>query len=564
MMHIKELNESAAAEKVFAAEKNVSLVRIVVIVLNVFVYLVMMAKQDTIPWLAYAISGVASAYALAVLFFQPYRRYPIFLASYFTYTTDAVLITLWLLATGGYESPFYLLWYLSITAVAFRFSPRITVFTSILYSACYLLMLALIGELQGHAVELTLRTGYIIIAGYLGTLISKEMLDQTIQKRQMQRLAKEAREAEERLQLQTQLYESLLNAQSELGEGVSIIENSRFIYVNDALCNIYGYSEKELLELPSFLDIIAPEERKSLKEKLQKRLSGTELPFSGRTIVINKSGQSVNIAYSVKMIRRNGKQQLFSIVRDITEEIRSKEDLEQRTLDLERTRELERQKDEFIGVASHELKTPLTSLKGYVQLLQRTLDNSGDATAQLYATKTNIHIDRLNKLVSDLLDSSRIHTGKLQLNITSFDINEMVAEVVESMQHTSQTHTIRYAKSISQAVHGDRMRLEQVLTNLITNAIKYSPKSKEVIVSVERKGEDVVVAVKDFGLGIPEMLMDKIFERFFRVDSHAGSVPGLGIGLYISAELVKRHRGRIWAESKEGEGSVFYFSLPIA
>jgi PAS domain S-box-containing protein len=559
----ESLSAAAAAEKVHAAEKSVALIRAAVIVLNTFVYLFLMSKTGTIPWLAYAIIGVAWTYAFLVIILQPYRKYPIFLTSYFTSGTDALLITFWILATGGFASPFYVLWYLSIVAVSFRYSSRVILATSVLYIICYLALLASRGEISGHAADLVVRTCYIVLVAATGTLISKETLEQTFRKKQMEELALEARRSNERLEIQTTLYENLLKAQSELGEGVCITEGQKFVYVNDALCRIYGYSEGELLGSVSFLDLIHPAERETFSIKLRERLNGSDLPHNGQVIVKTKSGSSIHIAYSLKILETKGKKQLFSIIRNITDEVISRQILEQRTLDLARSKELEQKKDEFLGVASHELKTPLTSLKGYVQLLQRTLENKEDhAVAQLYATKTHVHIERLNRLISDLLDSSRIQAGKLQFSVTSFDISTLVTEAVESMQHTSQSHQIKFSPPFSQEVFADKMRLEQVLTNLISNAIKYSPKGNEVFVELSRSSNEIIVSVRDAGMGIPKEYLDKVFDRFFRVES-GGKIPGLGIGLYISAEIVRRHGGRIWAESEEGQGSVFSFSLPV-
>ena len=558
--------DEAVAEKVFAAEKNISGVRAAVILLNTLVYVFLMDKQDTIPWLAHTIIVVAITYAFYVLLFQPYRKFPLFLASYFTYITDGILITLWLLATGGYDSPFHVLWYISILAVGFRFSPRVIIFTAFLYAALYLGLLAYTDEISGHTAKIVVRIGYIFLTAYLGILISGEMLAQTRQKKKMQLLAQEAKEAEEKLKVQTHLYETMLNAQSELGEGVSITEGARIVYANEALCKIYGYTEQELIAFPSFLDLIVPEERESLAERLRQRLSGTEMAYKGQTIVKHKDGHHVHIAYSLKMITNEGKQQLFSIIRDITEEVRSREALEKSTLDLARSKELEQKKDEFIGVASHELKTPLTSLKGYIQLVQRTLDSGTDhEAAKIYTSKTHMHVERLTSLINDLLDVSRVQAGKLEFYLTDFDLHEMLQETVESMQHVSQTHKIVIENNIPQILKGDRTRLEQVLTNLITNAVKYSPKSDTVTVSAHKNEKEVIIAVKDSGMGIPKEHSERIFERFFRVESSGATmkIPGLGIGLYISAEIVKRHNGKIWVESEEGKGSTFYISLPI-
>lgn len=559
------IGNNAAEEKTFAAEKDVSWLRGAIIIFNSLIYIFFIDKTGVIPWLANIIIVIACLYAFAVIFYQPYRKYPILLSSNITYISDATLITLWILATGGFESPFYLLWYISVIAVSFRFSSRTIILTAFIYSICYIGLIFFIDEITGNITELVVRVSYIFFTALLGVVISREMLKQTQQKRQMKQLAKEAGEAEEKLKVQTQLYQNLLKAQSEIGEGVSITEGEKFVYVNDALCRIYGYSKEELLSMSSFFEIIAPEERENFMKIFKRRFEDTLVAENGQISIIRKDGKKIYVTFSEKMMDFNGKKQLFSIIRDISDELRSKETLLQKTIDLAKSKELDKKKDEFIGVASHELKTPLTTIKGYAGLLEEVLTDTpvDTETIMLYIKKTQHQIDRVCKLVDDLLDVSRIQAGKIMFNITEFDIGEMVEEVTEGLQYTSRNFSIEIENWFSKLVKGDKMRLEQVLTNLITNAIKYSPKAGKVIVKMSRGNKEIVIAVKDFGMGIPAKDLKRVFNRFYRVNSAEKKIPGLGIGLYISAEIIKRHKGRIWAESEPGEGSTFYFTLPV-
>lgn len=223
---------------------------------------------------------------------------------------------------------------------------------------------------------------------------------------------------------------------------------------------------------------------------------------------------------------------------------------------------LEQQKDDFLGVASHELKTPVTSLKGYVQILETELREKGESTYADQLKKVDIQIDKLVDLINDLLDVTKIESGKLLFSRERFDFDQLVNETLESMQYISKGHTLvrqGFAKSI---VNGDRNRIGQVITNLVSNAIKYSPMADKVIVHVARENNDVTLSVQDFGSGIPPGLTDKVFDRFFRINSSNDWASGLGLGLYISSEIIKRHNGRIWAESVLDQGSVFHVSLP--
>ncbi len=291
------LYNEAVSEKIFVAEKNIALLRFFVIIFNTFAYLVLMHGKGPYPWLAYALIVVANTYSVFVIVVKPYRKYPIFLAGYFTYITDAVLISLWLLATGTYESPFFVLWYISIVAVAFRFSYTITIFTAFLYSICYALLIAVHdGVLFSHVTEMSVRIGYIFLSAMLGGVITKETFSQTHEKVLMQKLAEDAKKAERTLKIQTDLYESVLKIQSDMGEGISITKANRFEYVNDALCKIYGYSEAELMAMTSFMDLIDPEEKENIAQRMKIRSLGSKsVSDYSETVIINKSGKKVII-----------------------------------------------------------------------------------------------------------------------------------------------------------------------------------------------------------------------------------------------------------------------------
>ncbi|MDQ6761999.1 MAG: ATP-binding protein [Bacteroidota bacterium] len=224
---------------------------------------------------------------------------------------------------------------------------------------------------------------------------------------------------------------------------------------------------------------------------------------------------------------------------------------------------LEKQKDDFIGVATHELKTPVTSIKAYAQILSGRFRKEGNIASAVMVEKMDVQLNKLIGLISDLLDVTKIEGGRLHFQESFYDLNELVKEVTEELQHITITHEIVLKLDESEKIFGDRERVAQVLTNLISNAIKYSPVSKTINVITTLQKNNVRICVEDQGLGISEKYKDKVFERFYRVsgpDSH--TFPGIGLGLYISSEIVKRQGGRIWVESKEGKGSTFCFELP--
>ena len=230
--------------------------------------------------------------------------------------------------------------------------------------------------------------------------------------------------------------------------------------------------------------------------------------------------------------------------------------------DIHEQKNNEYKKDEFISIASHEMKTPLTTAKAYLQLLELSLDDE-NSKEFMYAKKANQSVARLNHLISELLDVSKIQNGKLSYDITSFNFGEMVSNTIESLKYISPAYVIVKTGELHQQVVGDKERLQQVVENLLNNAIKYSPGKSNVFINLKMQDDKVYVSVKDEGVGIGPNHMLKIFERYYRVEEHAIKFQGLGIGLFISSEIIHRHQGEIWAESEEGKGSTFSFYLPL-
>lgn len=228
-------------------------------------------------------------------------------------------------------------------------------------------------------------------------------------------------------------------------------------------------------------------------------------------------------------------------------------------------RELAQRKDEFISMASHELKTPLTTLQGYTELLHKKFARQGNQEAQLYLARMAMQINQLTRLIDDLLDISKMQAGKIAFAEEAVDVNALVSEVVEDLQQTSSQHQISIEGRAQREIVGDKERLGQVLINLITNAIKYSPRAERIIVRLTSTHDTLTVSVQDFGIGIPKAHQEKVFERFYRVYSdQVRTYSGLGIGLYIAHQIIERHAGKMRVESIEGQGSTFSFSLPVA
>jgi PAS domain S-box-containing protein len=233
--------------------------------------------------------------------------------------------------------------------------------------------------------------------------------------------------------------------------------------------------------------------------------------------------------------------------------------------DIDDMKSLVMQKEDFLSVASHELRTPITSIKAYSQLLSHTYRQSNDEFLINALSKLEGQANRMTKLVTDFLKLSKIESGKLQLHKERFLINDLVKEIAADIQFVSLNHKIIIEAPEKANVIGDRERIAQVVTNLLNNAVKYSPGAELVKISIVPNKTHVKVSVTDKGVGIKPEDHSRIFDRFYRASS-AVKLPfsGFGIGLYISAEIIRKHGGEIGVISEEGKGSTFYFTLPQA
>ena len=231
--------------------------------------------------------------------------------------------------------------------------------------------------------------------------------------------------------------------------------------------------------------------------------------------------------------------------------------------EIEFRKEAERKKDEFISIASHELKTPMTSIKGYIQLLERSLDKNDIKTVKNRLYKVQNQVEKLNMLVADLLDISKIESGKLKFNRKYFTFDPLLDHILEVMQQSNPHIKLIKQGKIEGEVYGDEMRIEQVIINFITNAIKYAPDTEEIHIRSMMRGDEIYFSVRDFGIGMSEEHQQKIFDKFYRIEETSERFQGLGIGLYICQEIIARHMGTVGVNSQPGQGSEFYFTLPV-
>lgn len=221
-------------------------------------------------------------------------------------------------------------------------------------------------------------------------------------------------------------------------------------------------------------------------------------------------------------------------------------------------------KDDFIGIAAHELKTPLTSIKAYLQFMGRVkFENSDAVKIYPFISKANSQVNRLTEIIKDLLDVSRINENQLGLKLENFTIREAILEAADEIFNSIKTHQLILEGDPDILVQADKFRIEQVLINLISNAIKYSPGADQVIAEILQENDFVKVSIIDFGIGIPKENLQYIFHRYFRVEVTSQNFSGMGLGLYISKGIIERHGGKIGVISTENKGSTFWFKLPL-
>ena len=225
--------------------------------------------------------------------------------------------------------------------------------------------------------------------------------------------------------------------------------------------------------------------------------------------------------------------------------------------------EANKQKDDFLAIASHELKTPLTSVKGYIHILSSLIRKGEELASLNILKKTERQINKMTKLIHNFLDISRLESSKLVIEPEEFDLNELVSETINYFNLPENKERLRFITGDIPKVYADRSKIGQVIDNYLSNALKYSASDKLVQLSTSLENNEIIVAVRDMGIGIDEVSKKKIFQRFYRAENMKNATAsGFGIGLYLSIEIIKLHNGRAWFESTEGEGSTFYFSLP--
>ena len=320
---------------------------------------------------------------------------------------------------------------------------------------------------------------------------------------------------------------------------------------NDLLKSWFGLGPEDEIELQEAIDVIEEQDRKRISEAIAEALtfeSGGR--YDVEYTIVNSKNSERRVVKAKGKTQFNAKQQPFRLsgtLQDITEQ---KKD--------------EQRKSDFIGMVSHELKTPLTSMSGYLQMLQTVAQKSLDDFSINLIDKANKQVGRMTTLINGFLNVSRLESGKIQIDKQRFDMAILVKDMEEETLSMYNNHRINFHPVEETFVNADRDKIGQVISNLISNAVKYSPPETIINVACITVNGYATLSVRDEGIGIKAEDTDKLFERYYRVNSDSAvSASGFGIGLYLCAEIIQRHDGRIWVESEIGKGSTFSFSLPV-
>jgi PAS domain S-box-containing protein len=343
---------------------------------------------------------------------------------------------------------------------------------------------------------------------------------------------------------------------------IFINTGSSIAYVNNKCEELLGYSKEELCAPDfNFLTIIAPESRDLVLRNFNRRKQGEEIGSYEYTLIA-KGGKKIDAIISMTTINYEKGKAFLGTVTDITE----RKQAEAKTIELETLKLVDKAKSELLANVSHELRTPLASIKGYIETLVET-DVKWNRQQQFeFLRSADQETDRLTFLIRDLLDMSRIDSGKMILDKQVCTVKEILDSASGVLSVLTAKHKLKFVLEPDlPRLEVDKVRIDQVITNLVENSIKFSPEGSQIEVIIKAVNDKVVFSVKDQGKGITREAMGKLFNRFYQVErAVSGKTRGTGLGLAICKGIVEAHSGKIWVESCDGQGSKFSFSISIA
>jgi PAS domain S-box-containing protein len=318
--------------------------------------------------------------------------------------------------------------------------------------------------------------------------------------------------------------------------------------VNAAMVKLLGYNNKEDIIGKRILDFSPEGDHKHWQELQDELWQKSRSSFSLETTLIKRDGTRIWCHVTSILFPDQGKSMGYTILEDVTQK-----------------HELLLQKDEFLGIATHELKTPITSLKAALQLMNRMIKKEPAIPEKIakLAHEAQLYTAKLTHLVEDFLNTAKLEQGKLSINKRWFPLSDVIEGCCNHVQ-LDRRHFVTHSGDLTIEVYADRHKIDQILVNFVNNALKYAPESEEILINVEQLPSFTKISVSDKGPGIPAEDVPHLFNRYYQINKEKNQSPGLGLGLYISAEIIKAHGGEIGVDSTIGDGSKFWFTLPHA
>ncbi len=400
---------------------------------------------------------------------------------------------------------------------------------------------------KGHYISLSARGSLVEIEGNMKIIaVLRDITEQLKSERKL-------KESEEKFRTITE--------QSFVG--FMIIQDNRIVYLNNTVSKMFGYLFEELkkMSIAEVFNYIHPEDRSIAVRRFKKREEGITGKMSGRPFrIITKSGEIKWIDVYTKMFKFQEKNTIFATIVDVTKE--RKADIE-----LQKLNEL---KSEFLRRASHELKTPLISIKGFTNLILKQYGGALDNEITSMLEEVDQGCQRLEDIIKNLIEATKIESSKLELKTTVEDLSFLIRFCIRELQGLakSRNHAININIEEKIITKFNKEQMYEVLTNLLSNAIKYTPPNGEITINSEFKDQNIIVSIQDNGIGFTDKEKEKVFKQFGKIERYGQGldigIDGSGLGLYLSKKIVELHGGKIWMESEgKNKGSIFYILLPL-
>ena len=368
--------------------------------------------------------------------------------------------------------------------------------------------------------------------------------------------------AQEELKEKNHLVQKITEASPDVIAVFDVV-NDKYVYVSDVIMSFLNISREDFLKMrrDEVLALIHPDDHQqylNFKNIFIKAADNEVKEVEFR--IKNGDKKWIWLSTRAKVFKRDKENNVTQIT-GITQNISKQKEAEDQQIKNSILHSLLEKKEEFVSIASHELKAPVAKVKASTQILKRLIEKETDKeTLLVFASKANQQIGKLTELIKHLLENAKLGAGRVELKVSSFPVAEVLNEAIS---HIINSHRIMVHNSVSEQIRGDKNKIEQVIINFLTNALKYSPDTNSVILKAERVRDSIKISVTDSGVGIPKEKTKHVFERFYRVGNTSLEYSGLGLGLYICAEIIKLHKGEYGVISEEGKGSTFWFTVPL-